>query len=467
MKRLNELIDTNIDTLIKGIKINSKNIEEGDLFLCTSGVNFDRHDFIDDAVKNGAVAAVVSKDVEAPIPLVKVKNVDEVFPLIYQRFYDHPEKDIKILTVGGTDGKTSTTTILRHLLGEETCAYIGTNGAVFKTYEKELANTTPDADVLYREFRAFLDRGAKYVALETSSEAYFRNRLRDLTFDVAGFTNITTEHLNVHKTFENYLECKLRQMDHLKKGGLAVLNMDDKHFLDFKNRCREKIITYGMNKEADLYIKSFTEYKDHTDIIYVYKGKEYMVNSPLLGGFNVYNLACALLMATPFQDFEASLKKVNHILIKGRMEFFNFNGIDIILDYAHTTNGVNTLFNYVRKIGYKHIYTVIGQAGGRDKSKRKYVGKIVYDNSTKAIFTAEDSRSEEFMDIIKDITEYIDGSDYLAIENRKEAIKKAISLAKKGDAVLILGKGREEGNIIKGEVIKGSDYDFIMEVIHA
>lgn len=199
MKRLNELIDTDIDVLIKDIKINSKNIKEGDLFLCTSGVNFDRHDFLEDAIKNGAVAAVVSKDVKASIPLVKVKDVDEVFPLIFQKFYDHPEKEIKILTVGGTDGKTSTTTIAMHLLGEDKCAYIGTNGAVFKLYEKELANTTPDADVLYKEFRTFLDKGAKYVALETSSEAFYRNRLRSLEFDVAGFTNITKEHLNVHK----------------------------------------------------------------------------------------------------------------------------------------------------------------------------------------------------------------------------------------------------------------------------
>lgn len=467
MKKLNQLIDTDIDVLVKGIKINSKNIEEGDLFLCTSGVNFDRHDFLDDAIKNGAVAAVVSKDVKASIPLVKVKDVDEVFPLIFQKFYDHPEKEIKILTVGGTDGKTSTTTIAMHLLGEDKCAYIGTNGAVFKLYEKELANTTPDADVLYKEFRAFLDKGAKYVALETSSEAFFRNRLRDLEFDVAGFTNITTEHLNVHKTFENYLECKLKQMDHLKKGGLAVLNIDDAHYLDFKNRCKEKILTYGMNKEADLYIKSFTEYKDHTDITFVYEGKELNVKSPLLGDFNVYNLACALLMTTLYQDMETSLKKVDHILIKGRMEFFNFNGIDIILDYAHTTNGVSNLFKYVKKLGYKDIYTVIGQAGGRDKSKRKEVGKIIYDNSSKAIFTEEDSRNEEFMDIVKDITEYIDSSDYLVIENRKEAIKKAISLASKGDAVLVLGKGREDGNIVKGKVIRGSDYDFIMEVINA
>lgn len=467
MKRLNELIDTDIDVLIKGIKINSKNIKEGDLFLCTSGVNFDRHDFLEDAIKNGAVAAVVSKDVKVSIPLVKVKDVDEVFPLIFQKFYDHPEKEIKILTVGGTDGKTSTTTIAMHLLGEDKCAYIGTNGAVFNLYEKELANTTPDADVLYKEFRTFLDKGAKYVALETSSEAFYRNRLRSLEFDVAGFTNITKEHLNVHKTFGNYLECKLRQMDHIKKGGLAVLNIDDPHFEDFKKRCKEKILTYGMNKDADLYIKSFTEYKDHTDIIYVYEGKEVKVKSPLLGAFNVYNLACALLMVSPYQDFETSLKKVDHILIKGRMEFFKFKGIDIILDYAHTTNGVSTLLKYVKKLGYHHIYTVIGQAGGRDKSKRKEVGKIVYDNSSKAIFTMEDTRNESFLDIIKDITENIDGSDYLVIENRKEAIKEAISLASNGDAVLVLGKGREDGNIVKGEVIKGSDYDFIMEVINA
>ncbi len=467
MKKLNELIDTDIDVLIKGIKINSKNIEEGDLFLCTSGVNFDRHDFIEDAIKHGAVAAIVSKDVKASIPLVKVKDVDEIFPLIYQRFYDHPEKEIKILTVGGTDGKTSTTTIVEHLLGEDKCAYMGTNGAVFNGEERPLDNTTPDADILYKEFRHFLNMGAKYVALETSSEAYYRHRLRGLTFDVAGFTNITTEHLNVHKTLENYLECKLRQMDHIKKGGLAVLNMDDAHFEDFKNRCKEKVLTYGQNKEADLYIKSFKEYKDHTDIVYVYEGKEYNLKSPLLGDFNVYNLACALLMTTPFQSFEDSLKRVDHILIKGRMEIFNYNGIDIILDYAHTINGVGIFFNYINKLHYKHIYTVIGQTGGRDIRRRRVVPKIICDNSTKAIFTTEDSRDEEFEDIIQGMILDVTEDQYLVVEDRTEALKKAVSLAKPGDVVIILGKGREEGCEVKGKIIPGSDYGRIMEIINA
>ena len=215
MKKLNELIECDFDIEINGIKINSKEITEGDLFVCTKGVNTDRHDFIEDAIKNGAVAVIVSKDITCSVPTVKVKDTNEILPILCSKFYDHPEEKLKIIGITGTDGKTSTATIVQTLIGNDICGYIGTNGRSCSKFNKEINNTTPDSDKLYEYFYDFVNAGCKYVVMEASSEAFFRHRLDNIVFQVGAITNITREHLNIHKTFDNYLEAKAKLLEKL------------------------------------------------------------------------------------------------------------------------------------------------------------------------------------------------------------------------------------------------------------
>ncbi len=182
MKKLNEIIDCEYDTLIKGIKINSKEIEPGDLFVCVMGVNADRHDFIDDAISRGASAIIVSRDVDvSDVPVVKVDDANKMLPILCRKFYDNPDEKLSIISIGGTDGKTSTATIIQALIGNDICGYMGTNGRSCAKYRKDINNTTPDTDKLYMYFDEFVKAGCKYVAMETSSEAFFRHRLDEIT----------------------------------------------------------------------------------------------------------------------------------------------------------------------------------------------------------------------------------------------------------------------------------------------
>ena len=212
MKTLNELYPgIGVETVIKSIQINSKEVEEGDLFVCTKGVTADRHDFIDDAIKNGASAIIVSKDgyYDREVPIIKVPDTNRELPYLCQKFYDYPDQKLKMIGVTGTDGKTSVTTIIQNLIGSDLCGYIGTNGRSCAKFTGDNPNTTPDAHNLYMYLDEFVRFGCSYASIETSSEAFFRGRLQAMEFDVSAYTNITSEHLNIHGSFENYLACKL------------------------------------------------------------------------------------------------------------------------------------------------------------------------------------------------------------------------------------------------------------------
>lgn len=473
MKKLNELYDCNYDVEIKGIKINSKEIEKGDLFICTKGVTADRHDFIDSAIENGAAAIVVSRDVgKKSVPVIKVDDTNKELPELCRRFYDHPEKKLHMISVGGTDGKTSTATIVQALLGSKNCGYIGTNGRSCSKFSRDTNNTTPDSDKLYMYLDEFVDAGCQYVVMETSSEAFFRNRLDGITYQTGVITNITSEHLNIHGTFENYLDCKCQQFRQISEDGFAILNKDDKYYEEVrKNSKTNNILTYGNGKDNDLYIKDYKISPSKTEITYVYKNKEYLIDSPLLGEFNVYNLAAALLTVLSIgKEMEEIIPNIVNIKISGRLDMLpnigqNFN---VMVDYAHTPNGITNLLKFVHTLNINRSIVVIGQAGERDYLKRPIVGKTVCDNASYAIFCYEDPRSENPKDIIDMMVKDIDDkSKYEIVIDRSEAIKKAIDIAQKDDIVLILGKGNETYEKLKNEVIYFNDEEEAMKHLKA
>lgn len=463
MKKLSQIIDCDYDIEIKGIKINSKEIEPGDLFVCTKGVNADRHDFIDDAIKNGAVAVIVSRDVNCSVPMVKVSDTNKILPIICSKFYDNPEKKLKIIGVTGTDGKTSTATIIQTLIGSDKCGYIGTNGRSCSKFNKEINNTTPDSDKLFEYFKDFVDAGCEYVVMEASSEAFFRHRLDLIEFTGGVITNITKEHLNIHKTFENYIDCKCMLFRQVVKNGFSILNSDDSLYSKVFESCHGTVLTYGKNKNDTLFIKDIFTRSDRTIMSIVIDNKLYNIESPLLGEFNVYNLSGAILCALKLGiDIDTIINRISNIRVSGRLELLPNMGqkFNIMIDYAHTPNGIINLLNFINTLNINRSIVVIGSAGERDYLKRPIMGKTVVDNASYAIFTYEDPRSEEPIDIINMMTSEIkDHNNYEVVVDRSLAIKRAIDMAVDGDIVLILGKGNETYQKLKNKTIYFNDFE--------
>lgn len=462
MKKINELYDCSYDTEIKNIKINSKEVEPGDVFVCTKGINSDRHDFIEEAINNGASFLIVKKDGNYKVPYIKVSDPNKELAILAQKFYDYPEEKLKLIGITGTDGKTTTATIIRDLLGHDLCGYIGTNGIEGNKLSDKISNTTPECHLIYKYLYLFSRENLKYVSMETSSEAFYRKRLENFKFDVGILTNITEDHLNIHKTLDNYIDSKKKLFRQIKDEGVAILNIDDKYYDEFKN-LYSNVLTYGKNSKADLYIKEVIENYNNTSIVFIYKTKEYKVVSPLLGEFNVYNLMASILCLLFFNiPIESILDKVSNITTpKGRCEFLNFApNYKIVLDYAHTPNGLLSILNYLNKIKKNRIITVVGSAGGREKEKRESMGKIVLEKSDIVIFTMDDPRDEEPLDIINDMISNNKGC-YEIIVNRKEAINYAFDHARDNDIVLIAGKGRDNYMAIGDKYIPYCDYDVI------
>ena len=470
MKKLSELYNCNFDIPIKDIKINSKEVEKYDLFVCTKGVNTDRHDFIDEAIKNGASALVVEKEENYKVPFIKVEDTNKELRYLSKRFYDDPLKKIKLIGITGTDGKTTTASIIRNMLGNNNCGYIGTNGVYCKNERLKENNTTPEINKTYKYLNHFVQENLEYTTMEISSEALYRNRTNTLNLDVAIITNITEDHLNIHKTLENYIESKEKILSLIKKDGVLILNSDDKYFKRILSKAKVRVLTFGTNAKSDLIIKTIKENDDSTSFSIVYKDKSYEVKSPLIGKFNVYNVCASILTLIYFgYKIEDVIEKVKKIIkIDGRCEVLEFRtNYKIVLDYAHTTNALKSILTYLNKIKKRRIITITGAAGGRYHEKRSKIGEIVLSMSDLVIFTMDDPRYESVEKIIDEMVSTTTLKNYVRIIDREQAIIYALKNAKKEDIILIAGKGKDMYMAIKDKYIPYSDYQVVEKYINS
>lgn len=459
MKKLNQLINCEYDIEINGIKTNSKQVNKGDLFICADTKTMDRHLFIDDAINNGAAAIIVKKDVENKnVPIIKVDNPNDVFVDIINKFYDYPTKKLNMIGVTGTDGKTTVATIIQHLIND--CAYIGTNGILYKDYKEKTPNTTPALDKTYPLFKDMVDKGIKTVSMEVSSEALLQERVKGIEFNCSILTNITKEHLNTHKTLENYIDCKCELFRNTI--GICVLNKDDEHYQEVLNNCKCNVYTYGKDSDNDLYFKDVKLYTDKTEFVLVYNNEEYFITSPLVAMFNVYNLCASILALVSLgYDINDLIKNISYIKVSGRLESIELGqDFKVIVDYAHTPNGISKLLEFIHSIDYNKLIVVFSEPGERDRSKRPEKGYNVITNCDHAIITSQDPRSEDPLDIANDLlTNVKNYNNYEIIIDRSEAIKKAVKIANKNDIVLIIGKGSENYQILKDKIIEFCDID--------
>lgn len=458
--KLNKLIDCQYDIEIKGIKTNSLKVEDGDLFVCTNTGTMDRHLFIDDAIKKGAKAIIVSKDVNKDIPTIKVEDTNKTLSEIIPKFYNYPLNKIQLIGVTGTDGKTTVATIISTLLDK--CGYIGTNGISCGDYYEKTSNTTPGLEKLYEIFDYCVKNNIDKMAMEVSSEAINYKRVEGIEFDCSIITNITKEHLNTHKTLENYIMCKCQLFKNTKKEGFCILNKDDAHFQEVYNSSNGKILTYGIGEDNDLIIKNVNLLSDKTIFTITYKNQDYEITSPLLAMFNVYNLSAALLAILALgYNINDILPKIKNLNVKGRLQEINYGqDFKVFVDYAHTPNGIHELLKFMNSLKHNKTIVVFSEPGERDRSKRPEKGFNVITNCDHAIVTSQDPRSEDPMDIANDLISLVkDYKNYEIILDRREAIRKAIDLAHENDIVLIIGKGNENYQILKDKTIEFCDVD--------
>ena len=457
MKKINDLIDTNYDFEVLGITDDSRDVKDGYIFVATKGFNVDHFDYIDDAIKNGCCFLVVDKEIKIDFPHIIVDNTLLFYIELCKKFYEINLDEFNIIGITGTDGKTTTTSIIQRLL--DNCAYIGTNGVIVEDEIIPTSNTTPCISELYNDLSIIKKHNIKNVVMEVSSEALLHNRLLGFKFDIVGFTNITGDHLNVHKTFKNYFDCKMKLLTLLKDDGYVFINGDDLHLQSIKHK---NMSSFGFFVTNDYIIESVNNKSKYVDITLKCKDCEDHISSPLFGKYNIYNVVMAYLICLQFGASKTKvLKDIRNLKpINGRCEFLRFgNDYDVVLDYAHTINGIDNILEAFNNGIYNRIITVTGAAGGREHEKRSVIGNIVMDKSDIAIFTMDDPRYEDVNDIIDEMVG--DRKDYIRIVDREEAINYALDIACKGDVVLILGKGRDNYMAIEDKKVPYNDYDVI------
>lgn len=461
MKKLSDLFECDFDIDILGITDDSRNVGDKYLFVATKGYYVDHFDYIDDAIKKGAVCVVADREVSINVPLFVVENINDYYVSLCEKFYDVKASEFSLIGVTGTDGKTTTTTVINQILnGIYKNACIGTNGILLDGKYYPTNNTTPCVSELFESLNTIKNKKCKDIVMEVSSEALLHERLKSFQYDVVAFTNITEDHLNVHKTLENYRNCKFRLLDLVKEDGYVVINGDDENcrLIDVNN-----MYTVGMKGDNYFRICNVKGMSKNVNFTICVEGCKYNLVSPLLGIYNVYNVSMAFaicyLMGIDISYLIKSIKNLKPVI--GRREYLEFGqDFDIILDYAHTYNGIKSIIESVSN--YKKIITVTGAAGGREKEKRSKIGNLVLEKSDITIFTMDDPRYESVDEIIDQM---VGDSmiDYIRIIDRRLAIYKALSLADKDSVVLILGKGRDNYMAIEDRKDEYCDYDVVFD----
>ena len=441
----------------------SRKVQKGQTFIALKGLTVDGHDFIESAIKNGASKIICERDIESNIPYLKVDDTDKYLREILDKEYGSKLNEMKLIGVTGTNGKTTSCYLTYQMLlnmGVD-AAYIGTIGYYHKYEHIELNNTTPDILTVYKLLMNAYDAGARTVVMEVSSQALSYDRLTNINYSIIGFTNLTEDHLDYHKTMENYLKAKLLILDHLKEDAVIVANSDDdasKYFV----KEGHKRVTYGY--DGDYKIVDFECGASETKLKFSFEDKTYDVVVPLTSKFNVYNYLTVVSILNQYGfGIDEIVSKTSMIKApKGRCEAYKVNGGVAVVDYAHTPDAVEKVITAYNELKKNRVITIVGCGGDRDPKKRPIMGEIASRLSDYVIFTNDNPRTEAPENIMKDILAGVKKDNYEVILDRKTAIKHGIDIMQKDDILLILGKGHEDYQIIGGEKIHLDDAEEVL-----
>lgn len=472
------------DVNVHAIQFDSRKVEAGDLFVAQAGTAVDGHTFISSCVEKGASVIVLDNsqylaDTKDGVTYVLVKNSEQALGLLAHQWYGRPSEKLTLVGVTGTNGKTTIATLLYEMVramgykaGLISTVVYYVDGTAYPS-----THTTPDALALNALLAQMVEAGCQYAFMEVSSHSIAQERIAGLQFAGAMFTNLTRDHIDYHKTFDNYRDTKKRLFDGLRKEAFAVTNADDKNGLVMTQNTRAKVFTYSTQSIADHRGKILEEGFD--GMLLSIDGQEVFV--PLVGRFNVSNLLCiySAALCLGFEKTEvlrilSALKPVN-----GRFETIHSpKGWTAIIDYAHTPDAVENVISTINEIlgsqkpkdgnQQPKLITVVGCGGNRDKGKRPMMAQIAKRGSQQLILTSDNPRDEEPADILKDMTDGLTEDELrstLVIEDRAAAIQTACTLAQKGDVILVAGKGHEDYQIIKGVKHHFDDHEIVRKYI--
>ncbi len=487
MKLLKELLTLlpgavvkgNEDTDIKHITADSREVREGSLFICLVGAHVNGHDYIEQAVANGATALLVQEDRVFPetVAVIRVQDTDIAKQKIVPFFYDYPAMHLRMIGVTGTNGKTTVTHIIRHFLKEKgyKTGVIGTVHTLIGEETYPVNNTTPDVVDLQHILARMVREEVRYCIMEVSSHALALGRVAGVEFDTVVFTNLTQDHLDFHETLEDYGAAKTLLFSGVtencskKQTKCAVINMDDPYGAHIKSHTSCPVLTYGMEGIRDILAGHVTLELKKSSFKMQYEGRCYNVDSPISGLFNVYNVMAAigagLAEGLTVDDCVEALKTFKSV--PGRFESVE-EGQDfaVIVDYAHSPDGLENILRAAKELVKNRIIVVFGCGGDRDATKRPIMGRIAATMGDVVVVTSDNPRTEDPEQILKHIEIGVveglqgkgaDQSGYEVISDRREAIRHAIGLAETGDMVVIAGKGHENYQILKDKTIHFDD----------
>ena len=456
------------DFQVRGLTDNSKDVKGNFIFICLAGFRVDGHNYIHEALNNGAAFFISEKPLPSQFPHIVVPSTRLALARLAAIYYDYPTTKLRLIGVTGTNGKTTTTFLIDKILKDQKLktGLIGTMYAQVLEEKYNIENTTPNALYLQRLFGNMVRKKVDAVVMEVSSHALDEGRVIGCDFEIAIFTNLTQDHIDYHQTMVNYKQSKSLLFSQLgskleaNKSKYAILNIDDEASSYYSKITSAHTVTYSIHKEADFFAKDIELTSDGTKFLLLYPKGSVQIETPLIGLFNVYNclaaIAATYCYGIDIHDIIDSIK--NAPSISGRFETIQ-EGQDftVIVDYAHTPDSLENVLKTILQFAKNDVYCIVGCGGNRDKTKRPKMARIACEYATYPIFTSDNPRMEEPKDILLDMKEGAIGSDYQIIENRREAIVYAINHAKAGDVVLIAGKGHETYQMVKGEILHFDD----------
>lgn len=464
-------IKGNLNLDINKIQYDSRKIQTNDVFFCITGFATDGHKFIKSALKNGASVIICEKNedlITDDCTVIKVQDCRKALAKAASNFYENPSSKLKLIGITGTNGKTTSSFMIKKILEEagHKVGLIGTIANFIGNQKLHTERTTPESLELHELFKKMVDAGVDYCVMEVSSHSLSLNRVYGLKFSQAIFTNLTRDHLDFHKTFENYYNAKLKLF---LNSDNSIINIDDEYGEKLIKDVKNNILTYSINKKSDVYAKDISIHSRGAEFKVICNDIKSDIEIEIPGSYNIYNalgcFAACINEGIDVKFIKSALKKVQ---VPGRCELVskNYNlDFDIIIDYAHSPDSLEKILKTTREFTKNRLISVFGCGGDRDKTKRPIMGKIGTDLSDIAFITSDNPRTEEPMDIINDILKGVETKNYKVVCSRKEAIKEAIKTAKKGDVIVIAGKGHEDYQVLKDKTIHFDEREIVSDIV--